>query len=81
MLVGFTAQAAAAACVAVAYAKRDSVVVDGAYFNRAVGGDAAAVAISGDIGPWLIAALVLLMVGTSVAAFALVRARRSQLPL
>jgi hypothetical protein len=81
MLVGLTAQAAAAACVAVAYAKRDAVVVEGAYFNRSVSGDAAVVAISGDIGPWLIAALVLLIVGTSVAALALVRARRSHLRL
>ena len=67
------AQAASLGCIVVAYFERDSAHVEGAYFNRAVGEDAVALAFQSDVRPWLVAAMVL---GIASAALWLVdRAR------
>jgi hypothetical protein len=54
-----SAQAASLGCLVVAYFKRDSAHVEGAYFNRADGEDAVALAWTSGVRPWLLAAMLL----------------------
>ena len=68
--LGLVANGGALACIAVAFFKRNDVVVEGAYFNRSVGdgsGDSFAVT-SANLTPWLVGAAVLLIVGTILLA-------------
>lgn len=65
--VGCLAHLGALICLAVAFERRDSGVFEGAYFNRSVGEPATAgVFIGGQTAPWLIAAAVLLIIGTAL---------------
>ncbi len=76
--LGLVLHAAALGLLAVAYVKRDDVVVEGAYFNRAEGAEDQAAVFSavGSNGRWIIAGALCLVVGTAVlAAAALGRAR------
>lgn len=64
ILSGVGSHAAAIACAAIAYVKRDTAHAERAYFSRSVGEDAVAVAFAGDVRPWLIAAMVLTAAGS-----------------
>lgn len=63
--LGVGSHGAAIACAGVAYVKRDAARAEGAYFNRSVGEDAAAVAFASEVRPWLVAVMVLIAAGTS----------------
>jgi hypothetical protein len=67
-------QVGALACVAIAYAKRNDVAVEGAYFNRS-SGKAVAVGVfpGGAPTPWLAAAVLLI---AAAAAFLVDHKRR-----
>lgn len=55
--VALAAQLGSLSCLAVAYFKRDAGTAEGAYFNRAIGEDAVALAFSSDVRPWLAGAI------------------------
>lgn len=57
--LGLAANAGAAICIVVAFLKRDSGDVEGAYFDRSVGGGSgdAFVVSTANITPWLVAAV------------------------
>ena len=65
---GLLANALALACIVIAFAKRDQGTVEGAYLNRSVGGGSGDtfVVSTANLTPWLIAAAVLLILGTAL---------------
>ena len=65
--LGIAANASAIVCIVIALVKRDDVKVEGAYFNRSVGDSESVFAVTQpNIVPWLIAAAVLVLVGTAL---------------
>jgi hypothetical protein len=77
VLLAVVLQVAAAACIGVAFSKRDAATsVEGAYFNRSVGSDEVAVAWGSDVGPWLVAAGALLVAGLASWLLTALRASR-----
>jgi hypothetical protein len=70
-------QLASLASVVVAYAKRNDVTIEGAYFDRAIGNATNDVSVTwqGPIAPWLIAAGILAL--AALAAFVLDRRART----
>lgn len=65
--IGITANALGVVCIVIALVKRGDATVEGAYFDRSEGDPASAFAVSQpNIVPWLIAALVLVAVGTAL---------------
>jgi hypothetical protein len=72
---GVVVQLAALGLLAVAYSKRHDATVEGAYFNRSPGVDTAAYATSSDVGPWILAAGMLVTLGTALMAAGWVVAR------
>ena len=73
---GLAAHVVALACIVVAIVKRNQGSVEGAYFNRSVGGGDGDgfIVTTVDLTPWLVAAAVLLVLGTAALVAA---ARRS----
>ena len=66
--VGLLANLLALACIGVAFVRRDQGTVEGAYFNRSSGGGGSGdtfVISSANLTPWLVAAAVLLILGTA----------------
>ncbi len=61
---GLSANVLALSCIVIAFIKRDQATVEGAYFDRSVGGDSLVVSTA-NLTPWLIAAAVLLVLGTA----------------
>lgn len=72
---GIAANAAALACVIWALVNTHDGAIEGAYFNRAVGSDAVVLA-SYPVTPWLIAAAVLIVLGTAALVLAARRVPR-----
>lgn len=63
--MGIAANALAVVCIVIALVRRGDATVEGAYFNRSEGDSASAFALSQpNIVSWLIAAAVLVVVGT-----------------
>jgi hypothetical protein len=64
---GLMANAAALGCIVVAFVKRDQGTVEGAYLNRSVGGGSGDtfVVSTANLTPWLVAATILLVLGTA----------------
>ena len=67
---GALANAAALVCLVVAYLRRDHVAVEGVYFNQSVGASDHQLTVASGNSSWLIAAGVLVFVGTSTLIWA-----------
>ena len=73
LVAGVVCQLLALASLVVAYAQREDVAIEGAYFGR----DVTAYATSGTVGPWLVAAAALVVAGTALLVVAALRRSRA----